>query len=167
MSAGIEYTWNHAVVFTIKRSAVTIALLLGAVFAALPVGVLSDPGDLYVTNLATNTVDVYSPDGTKSVFASGLNSPQGLGFDDAHNLYVADGASGSIFKYDPAGTRTIFYTGLSSPTGMTIAGDRLLVVESGRDQSVALPLDQSGNPRTLFSGREGMIDVKVGEISIS
>jgi hypothetical protein len=159
-SAGIECTWNRPVVSSNKRATVAIALMLSAVFAALPV-VLSAPGDLYVTNLATNTVDVYSPDGVKSVFASGLNSPQGLVFDPAHNLYVADGASGSIFKYDTAGTRTTFYTGLSSPVGMTITGNRLLIVESGRDQALALALDQSGTPRTVFSGREGMVDVKV------
>ncbi|HEX3216986.1 MAG TPA: adenylate/guanylate cyclase domain-containing protein, partial [Aestuariivirgaceae bacterium] len=73
---------------------------------------LAQPGDIYVTNLATNTIDVYSPDGTKTVFASGLNSPQGLVFDRDNNLYVADGGTGSIFKYDTSGTQTVFYTGL-------------------------------------------------------
>lgn len=144
-----------------KRVAGRIALMLSAVFAALPVAVLSAPGDLYVTNLASNTVDVYTPDGTKSVFASDLNSPQGLVFDQTHNLYVADGGSGSIFKYDTAGTRTTFYSGLSSPVGMTIEGNRLMVAESGQDRSLAIALDQSGTARTVFSGREGMVDVKV------
>ena len=159
-TAGNECTWTRPVLSGSKRAAVTIALMLGAMFAALPVSVLSAPGDLYVSNLATNTVEVYSPDGAKSVFASGLSSPQGLAFDHAHNLYVADGGSGSIFKYDTAGTRTTFYTGLSSPVGLTINGNRLLVVESGREQALALVLDQSGTPRTVFSGRESMVDVK-------
>jgi DNA-binding beta-propeller fold protein YncE len=138
-----------------------IALILSAASATLPMAIRAAPGDLYVTNLASNTVDIYAPDGTKSVFASELNSPQGLVFDRTNNLYVADGGSGSIFKYDTAGTRTTFYTGLSSPVGMTITGNRLMVVESGKNQSVALVLDQSGAPRTVFSGREGMVDVKV------
>jgi hypothetical protein len=138
-----------------------VALIFSAVFAALAVGVLAAPGDLYVTNLATNTVDVYSPDGAKSIFASGLNSPQGLVFDQAHNLYVADSGSGSIFKYDPAGGRTNFHTGLSSPVGLAITGNRLLVVESGLDRVLTLVLDESGPPRTPFVGRDSIVDVKV------
>ena len=39
------------------------------------------------------------PNGRVSLFAGGLDHPQGLGFDAAGNLYVADGPSGRIFRF--------------------------------------------------------------------
>jgi glucose/arabinose dehydrogenase len=93
------------------------------------------PGDLYVSDLATNSIVVYKPDGSSSVFASGLNSPQGLVFDQEKNLFVADGGSGSIFKFTPDGlTRTTVATGLSNPAGITLNGFDLLVSENSGDQ---------------------------------
>ena len=140
---------------------IIIALVCSTVLAALAVCALAQPGDLYVTNLATNTIDVYSPDGVKSTFATGLNSPQGLAFDQAHNLYVADGGTGTIFKYDTTGNRTTLYTGLSAPLGLTVNADRLLVVESGLQRALSLRLDGSGGAETIFEGRESMVEVEV------
>gem|GEM_PF-5520584 len=37
-----------------------VALIVGIVFAISTAGVLAAAGDLYVTNLAGNTIDVYS-----------------------------------------------------------------------------------------------------------
>ena len=80
---------------------------------------LAAPGDLYASDLANNSIVVYKPDGTSSTFASGLNSPQGLVFDQLGNLFVADGGSGSIFKYSPDGlTKTTVATGLNNPVGV-------------------------------------------------
>jgi len=39
------------------------------------------------------------PDGRVSLFAGGLDHPQGLGVDSAGHLYVADGPSGRIFRF--------------------------------------------------------------------
>ena len=138
---------------------IIIALVCSTVLAAL--AALAQPGDLYVTNLATNTIDVYSPDGVKSTFATGLNSPQGLAFDQAHNLYVADGGTGTIFKYDTSGNRTTLYTGLSAPLGLTVNANRLLVVESDLERALSLKLDGSGGAETIFAGRESMVEVEV------
>jgi hypothetical protein len=140
---------------------IIIALVCSTVLTALAVCALAQPGDLYVTSLATNTIDVYSPDGVKSTFATGLNSPQGLAFDLMHNLYVADGGTGTIFKYDTAGNRTTLYTGLSAPVGLTVYSHRLLVVESGLGRVLSLRLDGSGGAETIFSGRESMVGVEV------
>jgi hypothetical protein len=140
---------------------IIVALICTTVLAALAVDGLAQPGDLYVTNLATNTIDVYSPEGVKSTFATGLNSPQGLAFDEAHNLYVADGGTGTIFKYDTAGNRTTLYTGLSAPLGLTVNGHRLLVVEGGLERALSLRLDGSGGAETIFAGRESIVEVQV------
>jgi sugar lactone lactonase YvrE len=39
------------------------------------------------------------PDGRISLFAGGLDHPQGLAFDSAGNLYLADGASGRVLRF--------------------------------------------------------------------
>jgi DNA-binding beta-propeller fold protein YncE len=138
---------------------IIIAVVCSTILAAL--GALAQPGDLYVTNLATNTIDVYSPEGVKSTFATGLSSPQGLVFDHAHNLYVADGGTGTIFKYDMAGNRTTFYAGLSAPVGLAVHDNRLLVAESGLGQVWSLTLDGSGHPKRILLGRDSIVGVEV------
>jgi sugar lactone lactonase YvrE len=148
--------------FSKQWAVVIVGLIFSAVSAALPVGVLAAPGDLYVTNLATNTVDVYSPAGEKSTFASGLDSPQGLVFDQSHNLYVADAGSGSIFRYDTAGNQTTFYSGLAAPVGLAIEGDRLLVAESDLNRIVSLRLDQSAGLKVVLTRDDPILGVAVG-----
>ena len=45
------------------------------------------PGHIY------GNIDEFTPNGVRSTFASGLNSPAGLAFDKAGNLFVADGGA--------------------------------------------------------------------------
>ena len=56
----------------------------------------------------------FTPGGTRSTFASGLNEPFGLAFDSAGNLFVAD-LSGNIYEFTPDGTRSTFASGLATP----------------------------------------------------
>src|SRR5215470_1607803 len=75
-------------------------------------------GNLFLSD--GHSVFKYTPDGTKSTFATGLN-PLGLSFDGKGNLFVADDAmtsgKSSILKFTPDGKRTTFATGIS-PEGM-------------------------------------------------
>jgi hypothetical protein len=48
-------------------------------------------GNLFVG--AGHSVFKYTPDGTKSTFATGLKYPLGLCFDDKRNLFVSDDAA--------------------------------------------------------------------------
>jgi len=60
----------------------------------------------------------FTPSGTRSTFASGLSTPEGLAFDSSGNMYEADSASGNIYEFTPSGTRSIFASGLSRPAGL-------------------------------------------------
>ena len=62
--------------------------LLAALLAALvPIGAHANSGDLYSTD--NSSIRIYAPDGTPSVFASGLLRPRGLALDGFGNLFVA------------------------------------------------------------------------------
>jgi hypothetical protein len=65
----------------------------------------------------TGFIFEFTPDGVRSTFASGLNSPGSLTFDSAGNLFVAD--SGAIYKFTPDGVRTTFALGVNS-AGMVL-----------------------------------------------
>jgi hypothetical protein len=106
--------------------------------------VSANPGDLYVSDLATNSIIVYRPDGTSFTFASGLNSPQGVGFNPAGDLIVADGGSGNIYKFTvPDGVQSTIASGFSTPVGIALNGLDLLVSE--KDADVVTRVAPDGN----------------------
>src|SRR5438128_4681098 len=68
--------------------------------ATAPKGLaFDDKGNLFVADSGTGTILKFTPEGTRSTFASGLNAPIGLAFDVAGNLFVADKEIGTIFKF--------------------------------------------------------------------
>src|SRR5438034_653089 len=102
--------------------------------ALLPISVLAAPGDLYEADNGGNTIFRFTPDGTESTFASGLNRPFGLAFDGSGNLLEADYSSNKIFKFTPAGTKTTFASGLSNPTGLAFdSSGNLFEADQGSD----------------------------------
>src|SRR5436309_6951858 len=92
-------------------------------------------GNLYVADSSKHSVFKYTPDGTKSTFATELY-PLGLCFDHEGNLLVSDGAATdvkrrrSILKFTPDGKRSTFATGISS-VGMAFDRSGNLFVSQG------------------------------------
>ena len=92
-----------------------------------PAGLAFDKfGNLFVStegnfgNVGGDVVFKFTPDGTASTFATGLNNPRGLAFDSAGNLFVAEvpfNTTGDILEFDPSGTGTVFASGLGRPQG--------------------------------------------------
>ena len=84
-------------------------------------------GNLYVSEFLSNTIEKFTPSGTRSVFAStGLNYPVGLAFDSAGNLFVANELGNSITKLTPDGVGSLFAnTNILHPIGLAFdsAGD--------------------------------------------
>ena len=123
----------------------------------IPAIALGNVGDLYEADFSTGTVNKISPNGTVTIFVSGLVNPSGLAFDSKGNLFVADSAfaagagSGKIYEVAPNGTRTIFASGLNKPFGLAFDrnGD-LFVADSGSGNIFEFPA--GGAVSTFASG---------------
>src|SRR5258706_4068157 len=95
---------------------------LGILFSGF--SLRADPGDLYVVESSSAALLKIAPDGTKSVFGSGLDGPRGLAFDRAGNVFVSEivignnTSEGLIHRFTPDGIGSIFASGLGKPTGM-------------------------------------------------
>jgi len=95
--------------------------------ALLPISASANPGDLYATD--NSSIRIYTPDGTGSIFASGLLRPRGFAFDGFGNLFVATldtatlfDSQGQILKFAPDGTVTVLASRLHSPEGLALDG---------------------------------------------
>ena len=71
-------------------------------------------GNLYVADFENGDITKVTPDGTQSIFATGLADPNGLAFDSAGNLFVGNYGTGEITKITPTGSESIFASGFGS-----------------------------------------------------
>ncbi|MBA3832094.1 MAG: hypothetical protein H0X34_09410 [Chthoniobacterales bacterium] len=132
---------------TLALSSAKVGLCVAALTCAFTSRAFAAAGDLYVSDLATNSILVYKPNGTSRVLASGFDQPQGLAYDQEKNLYVADKGSGKIFKVTLGGTKTVFASDLQSPVGLA-----LLVAPSSSRKRVLTVLPASlSRWRSAFS----------------
>jgi len=84
-------------------------------------------GNLFVADHAAQTIFKLTPDGTRSVFVTGvrLSEGNGLACDAADNLFVLSPSGeyhvgGTILKFSPDGTRSTFATGVGLPYSLAI-----------------------------------------------
>jgi sugar lactone lactonase YvrE len=76
-------------------------------------------GDFFEADFTSGNVYRFTPSGSKTIFASGLNGPEGLAEDAAGNVFVSETGTGIIYKYTADGTsRTPFATGLNGPASL-------------------------------------------------
>src|SRR5438067_1451938 len=99
-------------------------LSLGSIFALVTA---AHAQNLYVSaNVpgGNHAIFEYTPTGTQSTYATGLDNPIGLAFDSSSgNLYVSietftDPGADSIVYFTPMGAKSIFATGLTTPRGL-------------------------------------------------
>ena len=85
-----------------------------------------------MTDFVDNAIYKFTPDASRSTFASGLNGPNALAFDQAGNLFQSDSNSGTIFRFTPEGQRSTFATGLNMPQALAFdTAGNLFVAEFG------------------------------------
>ena len=148
---------NNRRIAAVPAAKLLIAALLttAAQFAFTPSS-HADPGDLYVTDLASGSVIKYAPDGTSIVYATGLISPQGIALDQAKNVFVADAGSGEngqgeIVKYDHVTkVKSVVLDNLNNPIGLTLDGNDLLVSDNNLGRVIRVPIGFNTNRPTLF-----------------
>ena len=132
----------------LRHLLVTVA---GLAAALAPIAVLAAPGDLYEADFGSGTIFKFTPAGTQSTFASGLNRPTWLAFDGQGNLFEADFNSGTIFKFTPDGTKSTFASGLNQPTGLTFDSSGNLF-EADTGSGTIFKFTPDGTKSTFASG---------------
>jgi len=138
------------------KTPTSLRLFLSAVLftasCVVPYGARAATGDLYVTDSTDGLVLKFTPEGNKSVFATGLDAPRGLAFDRSGDLFVADSRSGLVVRITPAGIKSTFASGLwVSALAFDRAGN-LFVTES---QGAILKFTPAGHQTTFASGLKG------------
>lgn len=128
--------------------AVSAMLCAGAVMLIAPIG---QAQNLFVVDEGSSSIYEFTPNGTRSTFASGLDGPWGLAFNSAGNLFVANAGANNIYEFTPDGTRSTLASGLNYPTGLAFnsAGVLFATAASGGKIYEFMP---NGGSSTFASG---------------
>ena len=135
-------------------------LMIVAAASFMAVTASAAPGDIFVADYGSGSdgsgiIYKYAPDGTPTIFATGLFAPEGLAFDNAGNLFESDNGSGIIYKF-PAdgGPRSPFSTGLNGPVGLAFDNAGNLFVANYNDGTIK-KFTPSGAPTIFATGLNG------------
>src|SRR6266536_2436758 len=112
-------------------SNILILLLAGTTEFIFNSNAVAMPGDLYASDVATNSIVLYAHDGTKTTFATGLNSPQGIFPPKAD--FNGDGKSDILWQNNVTGERVIWLmngTSLISSVSLGVVGTSWNIVGS-------------------------------------
>ena len=122
--------------------------------------VMDDSGNLYGAHFTGNRIYKRSSDGTFSVYASGLNTPNGMDFDSAGNLFVADHSGNKLYKILPDGTKVEHLSNINRPSGvLKMEGSDTMIV-TRYAANMILKVAPDAHIDTLASG--GMLNGPVG-----
>ncbi len=148
--------------FLIPRAVVCLAAILAPIGADAGAN-LNNPtalafdhsGNLFVADHSPETIFKFTPDGTRSIFVSGvrLSEGNGLAFDAADNLFVLSPSGeyhvgGTILKFSPDGTQSTFATGVGLPYSLAIDASGNLFV-SDWDTGSIYKLTPKGDKSTF------------------
>lgn len=145
----------------------TIAGLKGEI--GEPFGIAVKGSTIYVSDGQNGKIWAVNGDAL-TVFASGLDTPSGIAFDNAGNLIVADPGSHSIKSIDAKGgvstiagteNRSGYADGdarsalFHAPIGVSAAGGKIFVADTYNDR---IRVIENGNVRTLAGRQKGFGD---------
>lgn len=100
-------------------------------------------GNLYGSHYTGSIVWKFTPDGVRSKFMTGLDTPNGLAFDSNDNLYVIDNVGDAIYRVAPDSTVTDLVPNFFSPSGIVKMpqSDTMIVSSYVGDKLVKLAPD--------------------------
>jgi sugar lactone lactonase YvrE len=93
-----------------------------------------------------------SASGGKTVVASGIWSPQGMGFDSAGNLYVAGGYDGKIHRIAPDGSKTTMDSGFAYPKHLAVYADGTMYVVANQGTLIVRITPEGGKANLVDLG---------------
>ena len=126
-----------------------LAIILVSVSARGGSMAFDGKGNLFVAGPQEHSIFKYTPDATRSTFASGLRTPVCLTFDGGGNLFVGDTGSHSIFKFTPDRVKSTFASALK-PYDIAFSLGNLFVADP-RSESI-LKFTSDGKRSTFASG---------------
>ena len=141
----------------ICRSAVIPELALAAALLIAPAAsapaqsmFMSDPAAQIIYEFGSPL----TPGSPPSVFASGLNSPFGIAFDESGNLYEADYNSGNVYKFKASAgnPKSLFASGLAGPFAVACdsAGNVYVGCDGNNNTNPNITKITPGGSQTIF-----------------
>ncbi|HYP56444.1 MAG TPA: hypothetical protein VEQ41_09135 [Solirubrobacterales bacterium] len=140
-------------------------------FPPIPRIAAGSTGNIYYPNNATDTVQVFEPDGdlALSINGTGANAlvdPSGVAIDSAGNVYVVDAAEGGrVQKFSSAGTFLSVLRSGTDPKGsvsVDLATDNVFVVDMTFEPSTVVhAYDSAGTLLDTFGEAEGTLPYPV------
>lgn len=115
-------------------------------------GTLNTDNDcnLYVADYGYNQVKMINPDGSATIYVSGIDKPRYQIFDSTGRLYVGS-FDGNIYKVSTTGGKTVIARGIWSPQGMAFDDAGNLYVAGGYDGKIHR-IASDGSKITMDSG---------------
>jgi hypothetical protein len=130
-------------------------------------------GQMFVSSRHEGTVYRVAPNGTKTLFASGLGVATGIAFDRAGDLYVGD-RSGTIFKISRTGETFVFATLEPSVCAYHLAfaasGDLYVSGPTTSSYDSVYAINPNGEVREFFRGLgrpQGMAFDRAGNLYLA
>ncbi len=125
-------------------------------------------GTIYSTDVIGNGTfngdKVYKtlPDGTTTLFASGISGASGLALDTEGNLYVSELNFGRVWKILPDGSASIYATGLGVPAGLAFDSQGNLFVASFQNDLI-IKIESNGNPSIFANTPDQPVGIIIDE----
>src|ERR1043166_3390499 len=108
-------------------------------------------GNLLVADSSDNVVYNFTPNGTRTIFASGFSAPSDVAIDSTGKVYVADTGNNQVVQLAADGTILGIYTSNEgSPEALTFDQNDFLFIAANSDGNV-IKVPPGGGPGTLFA----------------
>jgi sugar lactone lactonase YvrE len=153
-----SYSTLFILLFTISVHSQTISTFYQN--ASIDDGLAFDSaGNLYGSHYTGSIVWKITPEGVRSIFMAGLDTPNGLAFDSEGNLHIVDNQGGAIHKVAPDSTVTTYVPNIYSPSGIIKmpTSDTMIVSSWEGDKLIKVAPNGSLSDFVVGNGLEGPV----------